>query len=724
MSRSRTSAKRRIASRAAALACAPLLALGALSITSTGAVAADATEYPAELVPVQITGDPSERFSLVIMGDGYTKEDMPKYREQVEEHMNVLWSIEPYKSYRNYFNVYSIEIESPESGVDCDRTLDAPKYDTALDMAFWGGCNENSVERLLVVNNNLAQQYAALAPKYDQIVAIGNSDTYGGAGGAYATASGGNALSALITPHEIGHSLGKLQDEYDYYDRGVTTGDYTGEEPSSKHHTILTEEQMREQQVKWWRWLGEESESGGKIGVHEGGMYYSTGVSRPSRHSQMKTLGYAYDQVSREIMTERISSRIALVTGSTSQDAPVASNEVLWVETAQPVYHDLSVSWAVNGEAVADSENARTLDLEALEVVDGDTITATVVDDTEFVRDPELRDSASMTQIAEWTVEGTLDEVDPTVPAVTLGSPTDRLTGGQEVLYVNTAHARDRAFVTSWDVDGEPTGVTGHSLDLAALTLTGGTHIVTATITDPEGAGDPVAMNWTVDNGDPVVDFNVTGPELTVDKSGAEPHFTTEEELNMELMAADDNDGYVVTEFRLDGDGWHNYYGWPTDRTAPFKFTPTGTTVDDLVYGNLGTGGMSLSPFQEREPGYGDHRVEYRAIDAAGNIGGYGAFTFTLYQDGETPAAPEVPEEPEAPEEPESPEVPEEPEAPEAPESPEAPGSAESPESPESGKPDESLAATGGESQLWLVGAGALATAIGLGLVARRRRRV
>ena len=84
-------------------------------------------------------------------------------------------------------------------------------------MGFWGGCNPGSVQRLLTVDTAAATQYADLGPATTsanrQILAIGNSDTYGGAGGSYATASGGNALSALITPHELGHSLGTLQDE-------------------------------------------------------------------------------------------------------------------------------------------------------------------------------------------------------------------------------------------------------------------------------------------------------------------------------------------------------------------------------------------------------------------------------------------------------------------------------------------------------------------------------
>lgn len=120
-------------------------------------------------------------------------------------------------------------------------------------MGFWGGCDAGSVQRLLTVDSGAATSLADLVPGSSganrQIVALAHSDTYGGAGGTFATASGGNALSSLITPHEIGHSLGKLQDEYDYYARGVAGGAYEGGEPSSAHHTLLTAEQMTQQRA-------------------------------------------------------------------------------------------------------------------------------------------------------------------------------------------------------------------------------------------------------------------------------------------------------------------------------------------------------------------------------------------------------------------------------------------------------------------------------------------
>src|SRR5262245_4391233 len=107
--------------------------------------------------------------------------------QQIDKHLNVMWSIEPYKSYSNYINVYAIKISSGESGIRCDPNLTSARKTTPLSMAFWGGCNASSVQRLISVNNSKLAQYTALAPGVSQRLAIANSDTYGGAGGANAT---------------------------------------------------------------------------------------------------------------------------------------------------------------------------------------------------------------------------------------------------------------------------------------------------------------------------------------------------------------------------------------------------------------------------------------------------------------------------------------------------------------------------------------------------------
>lgn len=615
----------------------PLWAAGTAAAQTADGSAPAPQPGSATVVPIQVTGDPENRFTMVILGDGYTADEMDEFHEAIDRHLNTLWSIEPWRTYRSYINVYAVEIVSAESGVDCDPKLTSPRVQTPLDTGLWGGCNPNSVQRLLTVGDEAAAgRYARMAtPHYDQILVLGNSDTYGGSGGGIATATGGNALSALITPHELGHSLGGLADEYDYYFRGVPGGPYTGGEPEAPNLTTLTKEQMKQQHRKWWRWLGEESTAGGTIGRYEGGLYSTTGIWRPSRHSMMKSLGYYYGQVNRQRMTWRISEQSKLIADATATKQPVEPDDVVWVETTDPVYYELDVTWKINGEIVQQAKGSRHLDLDKVDAQPGDMVTATVVDPTIFVRDPSIREA--MTETRSWTIGDPSSGAQPMAEvAFTASTPTDRPVGSTDIVYVQTTHPENRALSVTWRLNGEPVAnpVNSRSLDLAQLDLEVGVHRLTATVTDPAkpDAGSET-LSWTVDNVAPSVRADLSDPLIHFELPGKPDHYVYNQQFTMELNASDNQPGYVVREFRLDeaaGGGWYNYYGWPTDSDAPFLFTPRGTNIKGLVYGNLGSGPMSLSPFVERVPGYGTHTVDYRAIDAAGNISEAEQFRVTV----------------------------------------------------------------------------------------------
>ncbi|MGI5205645.1 M64 family metallopeptidase [Spirillospora sp. CA-108201] len=592
---------RKIVIGTAAAAVLPLMAVPARAAEPTGAT----------VVPVQVTGDPAKRFNLVVLGDGYTAADMPKFRAHLAKHLNDLWTIEPFKSYRSYINVYAVETPSSESGVSCDPALSSPRRKTPLSMAFWSGCREDGIQRLLVMDSAAAKTYADLVQGTTvgnrQILALANSDTYGGAGGAYATASGGNAMSALIAPHELGHSLGGLDDEYDYYQRGVPGGTYSGPEPGSIHHTLLTEMEMKAQKKKWWRWLGERSEAGGIIGRYEGGLYSSKGVWRPSQHSMMKTLGYYYDQVARERMTQRISGKVNLVQANTPTESPVGDDRVLWVETMHPTGHPLSVAWTVDGKTVGRGSN---LDLSRLHLRKGThTVKATVTDPTGFIRDPAIRSSTALTQVRAWTVDTSATTPSENVPVgFSSSTPNDQPVGGDSVVYVETTHPAQSVPKVSWVLDGRRVSGGDRDIDLGRFRLAKGTHTLVARVGSD-------TRTWTVDAQAPTVTFELSKAAQSQVRPGRTPEYVFDGPFTMRLTGADDRPGVVVSEFRVDGDGWFNYFGWPTDSSAPWLFTENGTVIDSLTYGKLGKG---------------RHTIEYRAIDPAGNVGKPGKFIATL----------------------------------------------------------------------------------------------
>jgi hypothetical protein len=675
MGRTKSSARTR---RAAAVATLAL----AVAVTAIAPGVANAqAPYSATVVEHQITGPPSLRLNLVILGDGYTADEQWKFRRDVDRNLNVLWSVEPFRSYRNYFNIYRLEIVSPESGIRCDPDADPPNPNlvTALRLHFSDGCT-NPLARGITYGpapqpgggcpsvpgdpavglgdprcSGSQQRAKYMAIYFDpigvtgqnvQTLALSNTFTYGGIGGTQATTSGGSPQGPLISMHELGHSLGQLQDEYPYSARDVPGGPHPDTEPGSIHHSRLTHDEMVAGQLKWWRWLCEESLSGGIITArgstcgppHESGATRSSNIWRPSEHSMMRWLGFYFDQIGREHMTYRITGRrnaaeMALAHTPTGEVGPA---DVLWVETGHPKYHELEVAWSVNGVTVPGTGNSRNLDLGDLAVAAGDVVGVTVKDTTEFVRDPAFLDGPRMTQTRQWTVGAALPPA-PVDVAITLSTDTSRPVSGDEVVYVETTHPTDRVLDVTWRLNGAvvPNG-NSRNFDLGAQGLAPGTYSLSATVTDPADPGGASATrSWTVDNVLPTAPKELSEAVYTVERPAEPTEYVYTGAFTMGLEPTDDQPGFVVGEFRLDRDGWFNYFGFPEEPFGtPFTFAPAGTSVKALTYGNLGTGGLSKATFEQSYPdfvpGYGRHTVEHRAIDAAGNIGGADEFRATV----------------------------------------------------------------------------------------------
>jgi hypothetical protein len=218
-----------------------------------------------------------------------------------------------------------------------------------------------------------------------QTLAIFNTFTYGGIGGTQATTSGGSPQGPLISLHDLGHSLGSMADEYPYSSRDVVRPCYTGPEPGSFHHTIMTSAaQMIAAQHKWWRWLGEESLSGGKIGLHEGGGTFPCGQRQPSEHSMMRWIGFDWDQVGREHMVARLTGM--------GNDEHIVTSRV--------------------GGQVVDTGNSRNLDLQPLSLAPGTVVQAEVRDPVgpdglDWVRNPSTGNSSALLSVADPSSAGT-----------------------------------------------------------------------------------------------------------------------------------------------------------------------------------------------------------------------------------------------------------------------------------------------------------------------------
>src|ERR1041385_6920714 len=63
-------------------------------------------------------GSAENRVDIAILGDGYTAAEMDKYKNDVQALMTQFFNNEPFREYRNFFNVHRIDVISDQSGAD------------------------------------------------------------------------------------------------------------------------------------------------------------------------------------------------------------------------------------------------------------------------------------------------------------------------------------------------------------------------------------------------------------------------------------------------------------------------------------------------------------------------------------------------------------------------------------------------------------------------------
>ncbi len=191
---------------------------------------------------VMKNGDPTGKVDIVIIGDGYARDDMEKFRNDAKHFNDVMFETQPFKARRKDFNVWAVEAESKESGIDI------PDKDIWKDNILGTMYNTfGSARYVLTEDNKTVRDIAALAP-YDFICILVNDTRYGGGGiyNLYATTytkeevKGQEWQMDYVYVHEFGHSFCGLGDEY--YSSSTAYNDFylPGVEPWEPNITALT----------------------------------------------------------------------------------------------------------------------------------------------------------------------------------------------------------------------------------------------------------------------------------------------------------------------------------------------------------------------------------------------------------------------------------------------------------------------------------------------------
>jgi hypothetical protein len=235
------------------------------------------------------SGNPKNKVDIVFIPDGYTKEEMGKFRDDAVRFEQYLFNCTPFKENKDKFNIRAIESPSEESGIDIPA--DSVWKNTIVNSSFY---TFNSERYLTTFDIRSIRDIAANVP-YDQIFILVNTAKYGGGGvyNYYSESSSDNNFSEYVFCHEFGHAFAGLGDEY--YDSEVSVVDYydTAAEPWEPNLSTLVNFPS-----KWKNMVSKDTpvptpnldKYFNSVGAFEGGGYMNKKMYRPCVDCTMKSI--------------------------------------------------------------------------------------------------------------------------------------------------------------------------------------------------------------------------------------------------------------------------------------------------------------------------------------------------------------------------------------------------------------------------------------------------
>ena len=264
---------------------------------------------------------------IVFVGDGYDAKDIAKgtFNSNVEEGIAAFFDIEPYKTYKDYFNVYAVVSQSDDSGIGTVNTVVDTKFGTyftqnrikvpASEPIFsWAKKADNTIDftKALVINLLNTSAYEGICTMYGDGSAIAFCPV---SREAYPYDFRG------IIQHEAGgHGFGKLGDEYIYHNAFIQTCSCIDgcDHPLSDNDTRSSYGKFKSlgwyknlsmngdmHQVPWAHLIYDPRYSS-YVDVYEGGYMHSRGMYRSEATSCMNNNIPYYSAISRQAMVERI----------------------------------------------------------------------------------------------------------------------------------------------------------------------------------------------------------------------------------------------------------------------------------------------------------------------------------------------------------------------------------------------------------------------------------
>lgn len=267
----------------------------------------------------------SNYFNIVILGDGYMKKDLAvggKFERSARSAMDTFFAVEPYKTFKDRFNVYMVAYESAEEGTDV-RWSEVTKNTYFNSYCQGGGNTAAYVDGTDNVVNAVKKAVGSSDDQYYRSIAILllNTDENSGSTGypfrdyksgfanGYASfaiavlAANSTGTNGLVKHEAGGHAFGRLADEY-----------YSG--GSSASSSVKTN--LSNWHAKGWYWNVNPNNSGNyhkftnsaysssEVGFIEGGWGYQYGIYRPTQGGMMQGSTGVFNAPSRHAIYHRI----------------------------------------------------------------------------------------------------------------------------------------------------------------------------------------------------------------------------------------------------------------------------------------------------------------------------------------------------------------------------------------------------------------------------------
>ena len=241
-------------------------------------------------IKLQYKGNPHKKIDVVIVPEGYGPADSLKMVRDLHSFCDYLLGQEPFRSRAADFNVWGVPSMGEATGIT------DPGKGILVNSLVGSSYNTFGADRYLMTMQLFRLHDAIGSIPFDHIIIMANSTTYGGGAiyNFYAMSSL-NEMAYKVLPHELGHSIGGLADEY--VDEDLSYGDIHAltQEPVEPNITTLVDFSS-----KWQSLLpagtpvptpADESvprTENGPLGVYEGAGYHSHGIYRPTMRCMMR----------------------------------------------------------------------------------------------------------------------------------------------------------------------------------------------------------------------------------------------------------------------------------------------------------------------------------------------------------------------------------------------------------------------------------------------------